>query len=458
MRKRNLFLSFIFVFLTAFCLTCGICAAGDTEYIVRLNDDFNLFQATDDKEIFVVNEETLDYLLNGGFVEWYEEDYEVFLMGTEEEYDDTLYSAKWDLEMINAQYAWDIACYGAGVKIGVIDSGVSYHEDLNDNVLAGFNYITDTEDVTDNIGHGTFVSGMIAAELNGIGVIGAAPRSNIIPLKCFDNGEKTTVSMICRAIYDAVDVYDCDIINMSLGVGSYSETFEKAINYAADKGVIIVGSVGNYGGTALYYPAAFEKVIGVGSVDDDMNLSSFSQKNESVFVVAPGRSVISTDNAGGYSSNSGTSFSAPLVSGIVATLISAKEDITLDEVKTILLETATDLGDKGYDTLYGYGLVDSIKCFERLLKDTQYFVAPLQMGDELKITVLNNTQTDFCGYLVVCSYVGKRMDNFDVVEISVKSKDKRELYSAVKGDYVKCFVWRSFGDISTISNIRERRG
>ena len=114
------------------------------------------------------------------------------------------------------------------------------HEDLKNNLLEGKNYLTGTTDVTDNNGHGTHVSGIIAAEMNEIGVVGVAPKAKIVPLKCFDPTHSTSVEDILAPIYDAVDVYDCDVINMSIGFTGYSTKLARAITYATNNGVIVV--------------------------------------------------------------------------------------------------------------------------------------------------------------------------------------------------------------------------
>ena len=175
-------------------------------------------------------------------------------------------SEQWQLQMVGADAGWELETYGNDIRVAVIDSGCYAHEELKNNLLEGKNYITGTTDVTDNIGHGTHVSGIIAAELNDIGIVGVAPKAKIVPLKCCDSSHETELGEIIEAIYDAVDVYDCKIINMSWGLKSNDPFLEEAIDYAYDEGVILVASVGNYSSTVMYYPAAYENVIGVSSV------------------------------------------------------------------------------------------------------------------------------------------------------------------------------------------------
>ena len=124
-------------------------------------------------------------------------------------------ASAWQWTMIGFQSFWDAETYGNDVRVAVIDSGCSAHTDLTDNILPGKNYFDGSTDVTDDIGHGTHISGIIAAQLNDIGINGAAPKAKIVPLKCFRNGESPTNAMLIEAIDDAVNVYGCRVINMS---------------------------------------------------------------------------------------------------------------------------------------------------------------------------------------------------------------------------------------------------
>ena len=283
-------------------------------------------------------------------------------------YDEPHYAEKWDLQIVNAAAAWRQNCLGAGVRVAIIDSGVAAHPELANNVTVRQCYISNANADEDTIGHGTFVAGLIAAEADGVGIVGMAPRAEIVSLKCFDNGHKTVVSELVSAIYDAVDVYDCKIINMSLGVAKDSVTLRDAVDYAAANGCIIVSAVGNYGTTALYYPAAYENVIGVGSVDAQKANSSFSQRNSSVWLTAPGEKVISLYFDEGYASNSGTSFAAPLVSGAVALLLRFAPDADAGFFMDLFARCSDDLGNGGYDVLYGHGLLNIERCVNRLLQ------------------------------------------------------------------------------------------
>ena len=176
--------------------------AAEKQYIVRLKtSDVQLMNADGSRHFFdIADESTLDELLREDLVEWYEEDYSVELFDESEQNTEKLPEepvpteehikkydeSKWDLEMIRADFTYDINCEGQEIKIGVIDSGIADHADLKGNILEGHNYISGTYDTKDTYGHGTFVSGIIASQDDREGIIGVVPKVRLVPLKCFD--------------------------------------------------------------------------------------------------------------------------------------------------------------------------------------------------------------------------------------------------------------------------------
>ncbi|MEN6316360.1 MAG: S8 family serine peptidase [Clostridiaceae bacterium] len=291
---------------------------------------------------------------------------------------------KSNLDNINASAAWKNGMYGAGTKVAVIDSGlVAAHEDINSsNVGSGYNFTAagDPADTADQSGHGSFVSGIIAAQVNNAaGISGLADEVGLIPVKCFAPERGTTVAMIINAINYAME-QKCDVINMSFGTDYYSESLEAAVNQAAEAGIILVAAAGNYGTAPVagyeadnfIYPAAFANVIGVGSVNSLKIVSDFSQKNNSVFVTAPGENLASLwfTNQNAYRLGwSGTSFSTPFVTAMAALAKSADGDIATDTFKTLLINSSEDLGDYGRDIFYGYGLVNVARFIDALKTD-----------------------------------------------------------------------------------------
>lgn len=277
---------------------------------------------------------------------------------------------QWNLSQegygIGAQGAWDKGLYGQGVRVALIDSGIyREHEDLQGiTIETGYNVIDQSTDTTDNVGHGTIVAGIIAADSrNSLGIDGISDRVTLVPIKCFDSS-LTNVKHVITGIYLAVDTYHCDVINLSLGVTTDQQALREAVDYAASKGVIVVSAVGNSGETdpsRVYYPAAYDSVIGVGSYGQDGAVSVFSHTNQSVFVTAPGEALISLGNTGAdtYREVSGTSYAAAHVTALAAIAKCAAPDMTVEEFKELLRITSRDAGAPGYDTGYGYGMVSA---------------------------------------------------------------------------------------------------
>ena len=287
---------------------------------------------------------------------------------------DPFAEAQWYLDELGVSAAWDADLNGQGITVAIIDSGLNAnHEDfVGAKILPGRNLLNNSTDVTDTVGHGTFVTGLLVAQRdNGIGISGLVDEAAIVPFKCFSTGNRTNVSYIVSAIYAAVDTYDCDVINLSLGAERNTQALTDAVRYAEAHNVIIVSAVGNDGGTDYVYPAADDSVVGVGSVGPTLAGSSFSQHNDSVLVVAPGEAILSLDHTtySGYSQGKGTSFSAPFVTAMAVMAKTRNPDMTGKEFMALLTSTARDLGPSGYDIQYGYGLVD-VESFVSALLNT----------------------------------------------------------------------------------------
>jgi subtilisin family serine protease len=154
---------------------------------------------------------------------------------------------------------------------------------------------------------------------------------------------------------------DADVISMSLG-GPSSSILYDAVKYAYNNGVVLVAAAGNEGASTPSYPAGYPEVIAVGAIDSNYNVPTWSNRNPDL--VAPGVTIYSTLPGNTYGYKSGTSMACPHVSGVVAILQAMRLQaglgkLTPDQVRQILISTAIDLGVKGYDEQYGYGLVDA---------------------------------------------------------------------------------------------------
>lgn len=281
------------------------------------------------------------------------------------------YSGSWGLQDIGAEPAHLSNYTGKGIKIGVLDTGIDYkHPDLAPNYKGGYDFINDDADPMDDNGHGTHVAGILAAARNGKGVVGVAPDAELYAVKVSDSNGKGSFSGLVQGINWAIENH-MDIVTMSITGEGGSMALAKAVSTAYNDGLILVAAVGNGKGEGVLYPAAYEDVIGVGSVTEDNKLSSFSLTGSEVELVAPGSAIKSTWLGGQYRLSSGTSMATPFVTGAIALLLGSDErgwsdtgtvdgdgKWTNDEVRNVLESTAKDLGTKGKDDSFGYGLLN----------------------------------------------------------------------------------------------------
>lgn len=247
------------------------------------------------------------------------------------------------------------------IIVAVLDSGIdSLHPDLILNTLSsGRNFAVDKDDfssdVFDYTGHGTHVSGVIAATQNDIGVSGLGNFIKILPIKIFHKNEKKykkkpLSKRIAQGIRYAIE-QNASIINLSLGWPKvmHTKNLRLALEEALAKGILIVSASGNSSNVSSIYPCALKDVICVGSVDPNNKLSSFSNYGQNVDVLAPGEMILSTYpksraplkfSVQGYEILSGTSQAAPLISGMLAQLLATFPNETTKEIKNKLFASS----------------------------------------------------------------------------------------------------------------------
>ena len=439
-------------------IVLGIALAGGTgvqakEYIVKPKNDIRLCSEGSLPEMTPVIPELGIYTVDTdddfdrSEFDFVEENSEVELFDT---YDYASAATRDEYSVTGMNAMWNAGIYGKGVKIGVVDSGCNKHERLLGCLKDGESVVEGVTTTEDNIGHGTAVCGVIGASYTYNSFLGTARRADIIPIKFIDknqNGDTVggMTSDFAKAIVAAVDDFDCDIINVSSG-DKDSATLRLAIDYAVEKGAVIVSSVGNKGNSYIYYPAGYESVIGVGSVSKSKSRSSFSNMNESVFVTAPGQSLTLLSGTSVTKTDSGTSFSTPYVSGIIADIMSVKPDITLEDIKEILKETSEDLGDDGYDTSYGYGLVRAGNIVDYLLKDYTCFTSGVDQSEtdgkyEIRFRL---NDTGFVPTFLLAEYTDGALSNI----VSEYTKPAENIFmlrmdkTNDNGNF-KHFVWKS---------------
>ncbi len=231
-------------------------------------------------------------------------------------------------------------------RLAIVDTGVdSKHEDLT-NVIA--------KSGTDKNGHGTHCAGIAAAESNnnlGISSFNVDGKFiEIIPIQVLSPNGRGDQLKILEGIVTAADL-GADVINMSFGGFSFDDkqkAYVDAINYARNKGAILVAAAGNSNRQAIHYsPANIEGVITVASIDNDMIKSHFSNTTEGLRmpIAAPGSEILSTFLNGKYQTLSGTSMAAPYVAGIIAVIKSVRPELTEQEIYSLLEKTGTKHND-----------------------------------------------------------------------------------------------------------------
>jgi subtilisin family serine protease len=283
---------------------------------------------------------------------------------------DPYFSYQYDMRIINAEDAWGPCRVNAGeVTIAIIDTGVDLeHPDLQANLLSGYDFVDNDTVPEDGNGHGTNVAGIAAAALNGIGVAGVAPTAKILPVRVLDNSGSGYISDIASGIVYAAD--RAEVLNLSLGSTSSSQTLLDAINYAVNtQGRLVVAAAGNcgdlnypYNGCAYQnqtvYPAAYSGVIAVAATTSYDTRASFSNVGSYVDLAAPGVSIYNTYYGNSYTYESGTSQATPHVSGLAALVWAQNPTYTAAQVWNQIASTAVDLGAPGFDTSFGAGRID----------------------------------------------------------------------------------------------------
>jgi serine protease len=308
---------------------------------------------------------------------------------------DERYNLQWHLKVIGAERMWDIQKGDPSVAVAVLDTGVAYEDfgpfrkapDFGGTVfLPGFNVFTRDAHANDDNFHGTHVASIIAeATNNGIGASGIAYQSAIMPVKVLDSEGFGSNSGIAEGIDYAVKfrqggVNPVRVINLSLGGSTRSQALQSAIDRAVLAGITVVASAGNDNTSPVEYPAAYDNVIAVGSVDGRKVKAPYSSFGVALDLMAPGGDIRRDDNGDGrpdgvlqqtfdpasaaqgrydnfgYYFVVGTSEAAPQVSALAALL--ARQGIKDPKAIQALMErTAEDLGASGRDDQFGWGLI-----------------------------------------------------------------------------------------------------
>ncbi len=287
---------------------------------------------------------------------------------------DPFYSREYWTRSVNLEPAWDITTGSPNVIIGIVDAGVyADHPDLKGRLLPGYNFVANNTSPTDDSPsqHGTIVSVLAAGRGNdGVGEAGVAWDVKILPVKVINNAGDGNSSAVANGIRWAAD-HGATVINLSLGGPDFSQSVAREIGYARSRNVTVIAAAGNEP-NERDYPADDQNVITVGASDESNNPANFTSAVNKVDLAAPGVkiAVYLPEKSSDLYVTSGTSFSAPIVTGIVALMQSVRPGLRQEEALSALKNTARDIGTPGPDAQSGAGLVDAVKAIRAVQSTT----------------------------------------------------------------------------------------
>ncbi len=305
----------------------------------------------------------------------------------------------------------DNSSWGNGVKVAVIDSGMVNHPALATGIK-NINLSTSTGE-GDSMGHGTAVASLIAG--NHPLTPGVAPSAEILSIQVTDDQGESSSFTIAQAIITAVD-NGAQIINISMGSPGASELMRDAVNYAQQKGVVIVASSGNEGVGRASFPAGFDGVISVGAVDANSSHMDFSNQSNDLSITAPGFQVNAAWTEDRAIQFTGTSASAPIVSGAIAATMSQNPGMSATEAAKLVLSYSNEAGAPGNDSSYGSGVLDIGRIMNRntpgildaAIASHTIIPAGDQPYDQIQLTVQNRGTTELINQPVLFGVAGSQ--------------------------------------------------
>ncbi len=287
----------------------------------------------------------------------------------------------------------DNSGWGAGVKVAVLDSGIVPHPDL-----PGFSksiaIVPFSDDFAQTNGHGTAVASLIAGA--DAAAPGVAPAAELISIRISDDDGQADSFDMAAGILAAVDE-DVDLINISMGTPVDNPLIAEAVAYANDHQVLIVASSGNSEGVDATYPAAYPSVISVGAVDARGEHLEFSNYGKYLSLTAPGYSLTAAWPGNRHTRLSGTSASAPIVTGAIAATMSNSrgKQMTSRQAAEIVMNYADEAGMAGPDSEYGVGILNLGRIMNRAVAGivdaaiTDQRLVRRGKGQEIQITLQN---------------------------------------------------------------------
>ena len=285
---------------------------------------------------------------------------------------------QWALTRLQAGDAWEIST-GSAITVAVLDSGIdTAHPDLAGQWVPGYNFYDDSDDITDRCGHGTHVAGIVAAAANnGEGISGIAPNAILLPVKVIGDECYGSYGRTIKGIKYAVE-QGARVIVIASGGLIYQEALHDAVRYAREQGVLVAVSAGNQDNNAPFYPGSFEESTTVAGTDEQDNAYDKSNYGEQIDISAPAVHIYSTyvrDGRSGYTYMTGTSMASPYVGGLAALMLAVQPSLSVDQLEDLMRLTADDLGEPGWDEVFGAGRINAAKALQ-LLKPVAQIATP----------------------------------------------------------------------------------
>lgn len=342
---------------------------------------------------------------------------------------DPMYNLQWGPYVTYFDVAWDVSTGGNSWNVvAVIDDACDwYHEDLNDMVWYGYDYAMEDGDIYPddpyNHKHGTHTTGTVAAKINnGIGVAGMVNDTVYFAKVGLPDGTLSDEGIL-NAYYDIADIERITAVNMSFGGGAPSAANEQGVNYAWNNGKILLVSSGNEGTGTIAYPAAYPAAMAVGSIGTNgeiFDLASYSQYGNEQEITAPGGEtqlnygIISCIPLDQYESMQGTSMAAPHVTGLAGLMKHVNMDLTNVDIRNIINATAIDMGVPGWDSNFGYGMINANLAIQSALNGS-VSVAEIDGADVMKL--YPNPASE---YIMIDKKVSFERGTYDILDITGK--------------------------------------
>ncbi len=312
----------------------------------------------------------------------------------------------WNLQMIDLPEAWRYGFGSREIVVSILDTGLDFsHPDLqgvywtNPNEIPnngidddangfvddvnGWDFQENDANPQDEHGHGTFLAGILAARWNDFGLVGVAPNVSIMPVRILNEQGILRVDQ-WGLLVDGIDYAvnnGAKIIMLSIeALSSPPQSVQDALKRAKRANVLVISPTGNSGKRSIAYPAAYPEVLAVSAVDSKGKVPSYVNRGEGTMITAPGDGINSTWLDGSYQLNRGTSFAVPHVAGIAALLWSRNGSLSVDEIWSLLIGSATSLNSDEWNSETGYGLVNASRSVRSVMDD----VSPRLQGIEIQ--------------------------------------------------------------------------